>query len=219
MIRLSSPARRAWIRIAYLLPALVALLLLIYACIPHLFFLFEGEAHETLNLFTLMSNTWDEGRALIKGATDGSGNALMFSYIMTCGVIVSWVAIVLYTLVTGPAAVCSCYAFSKEPTSRESNLAKRWLRFFCPNRILFVLTNLLPIFPSLFPYLLLANYRAYWNYDIKLFYIGPPAWVLVVLLLLLGILPFLLLLPAQASEHLDMFRLYKAKSETLDSKA
>lgn len=211
MRRLSSPARRAWIRIAYLLPLITGVLLLIYALIPHLFFSYEEAIYNTQSPFELMGNTWRECRTLLNGS-EASANAVMFSMVQSAVVVLSWVCILLYAVVALAAAICSCVAFSNRPTSKEANRAKRWMQFFCANRVLYVLACLLPLLPAAFPHILLASYREFLFYDsMKLFFMSPPDLAVAAVAVLCNLLSFFLLLSAQNEEHMDMFRLYKAK--------
>ena len=207
---LSSSARRGLIHFAYLLPIFTGLLLLIYALIPHLFFVYGEAIYNTQSPFELMQNTWKECQALLNGA-EASAGAVMFSFTMSAMVILSWICTIVYAVVAIASAICSCIAFSHRPTEREANRAKRWMQFFCPNRILYIVVNLLPLLPAAFPYILLHFYRTQMFYEISLHYMGPPDLVLAVIAVLLNLASFLLLLSAQNEEHMDMFRLYKAK--------
>ncbi len=207
---LSHKARRALIRIAYLSPAAVGAVLLIYACIPHLFFIWNGTAYDTLSPLSLVGRTWSECRALGE-ASSASGGAVMFSFVMTAAVVVFWICLILYASYAVAVGICSCRAFAFSPTDAEANRAKRWMQFFCPNRPLFVLSGLLPIVCAAFPTLLLSCYRNYLFYDMSLGVIGIPDLLLAALLCLLSLSLYLFTLRAQAEEHMDLFRLYKAK--------
>ena len=205
--------RSAWtlIRLSYLLPAISGVILLVWACVPHLFFFYDGEAYETWSLFGLLANTWKTCSGLLEGKTGASVQAAYFSYTMMLFVVLSFLAMLGYAITAIPSAICSCIAFSKAPTDPDANRAKRWLRFFGPNRVIFVITNLVPLLPAFFPYILLANYRSQLGYVMKVYYVGPPAWAIALLLIAINVATFLCLLGAQAREHMDMFRLYKAK--------
>lgn len=204
-------ARRALCRLSYLLPLCVGVIFLIWACLPHLFFVKDGEAHETMSLFRLMRNTWAECQTVLGGTTEATPAAAYFSYIMKAYLIVSWAAIAVFALNATVSAFCSISAFSKNPTAPEANDAKRWMRFFCFNRVWLAFSLIFPVLPTLFPVLLAYLYRKIYVYDITIHYFGLPAWIVVSLLSVAQLALFLATLRAQASEHLDMFRLYKAK--------
>lgn len=204
-------ARRALCRLAYLLPLIVGIILLIWACLPHLFFVKDGEAHETMSLFRLMRNTWTDCRTVMSGTTENTAAAAYFSYIMSACVIVSWLAIAIFAVNATASAFCSLSALGKDPTSGEANDAKRWMKFFCFNRVWLTISLLLPILPTLFPLILAHLYRKIFVYDITVHYFGPPAWIVVILLSVAQFVLFVATLRAQALEHLDMFRLYKAR--------
>ena len=70
MRRYSNPTHRALIHLCYLLPAIFGILLLIYAAVPHLWFVYNGDAYSTMNLFELQENAW--------GFYDMLGNAAEF---------------------------------------------------------------------------------------------------------------------------------------------
>ena len=212
MKQLPTSVARPLIRLCYLLPAITGLILLIWAIAPHMFFLFNGIPFENdHSLFSLMGNTWSQCVATMSGDAEASANALYFSYSMIAVTALSWIAIVGYTVPAIASAVCSCVAFAYQPTAKEANRAKRYLRFLCPNRALYVLSNLGVLLPAFFPQILIAAYRSLFNYNMEVFYYGPPAWLIALLCLLLNLAAFLLSLPDQARTHMDMFRLYKAK--------
>lgn len=204
---------RTLIRIAYLLPVISLVGLLIHFAIPHIFFLWKDEVYETVNLFGLMGNTWRECRVATDLSVDGSVESLYFSYVMSFFVILSWVCIVLFAILAVASAVFSCRAFAYAPTDREANRAKRWMQFFCPNRVLYVLTCLLPLIPAAFPMILEACYRKFFFYEIEVLYIGPADLLTAAIAVLLCVGSFLALLPAQSREHMDLYRLYKAKKD------
>ena len=203
--------RRALCRLAYLLPFLVGVILLIWACLPHVFFVKDGEAHQTMSLFRLMRNTWTECRTVMSGTTENTAAAAYFSYIMSAYAVASVVATVGFAVNATASAFCSLSALGKAPTHPEANDAKRWMRFFCFNRIWLAVTLLFPILPTLFPVVLAHMYRKMFVYDITVHYFGPPAWIVVILLSVAQLALFLATLRAQADLHLDMFRLYKAR--------
>lgn len=204
-------ARRALCRLAYLLPFIVGVIFLIWACLPHLFFVKDGEAHQTLSLFRLMRNTWAECQSVLSGTTEATPAAAYFSYIMKAYLVVSWAAIAVFALNVTVSAFCSVSAFGKNPTAPEANDAKRWMKFFCFNRIWFAISLITPIVPTFFPVLLAYLYRKTFVYNITVHYFGLPAWLVVTLLSVALFTLFVATLRAQASQHLDMFRLYKAK--------
>ncbi len=214
MNALSSPARRVLIRIAYWLPAISGLILLIYACVPHLFFIYNDTALDTLSVFELVGNTASQCGSITNGTAEGSNTAIVFAYIMTFFVILFWIAVVAYTVMALTAAITSSYAFSHAPTAKETNRAKRWMQFFCPGRVVYVIDNLVLLLAAAFPHILLYFYQTQMGYtDMSLHFFGPSDLLLAAILVTLNSISFLALLPAQAEEHMDMFRLYKAKKD------
>ena len=212
MSELNASTQRKLIRVVYLPPALTGLLMLIYACVPHLYFVYNGQAHDTLSPLQLLQNTWQSCRTMLENATDGSSAALYFSYAMSFFVILTWLLILLYAVMAIASLLCSCVAFSCPPTDRQANQAKRWLQFFCPNRGLYVVTNLLPILTALFPYVLLYFYRVSLAHVMRVHYFGPPDILLAVLCSAANIAAFLCLRKAQEQQQMDMYQLYKEKN-------
>ena len=204
---------RGLTRVSYLLPLMALVALLVHMAIPHVFFFYQEEIYETMSSFSLMENTWEECRAMTDLTAEGSVEALYFSYVMSFFVILSWVAIVLFAGLAIAVAVCSCRAFAYPPTSREANRAKRWLQFFCPNRVLYVITCLLPLIPASFGLILEACYRKFFYYEIEILFIGPADLVTAAVFAVLCVGTFLALLPEQSRLHMDMYRLYKAKKD------
>ncbi len=212
MKRLPAVLRRGLIRLSYLLPVISGLILLIYAAVPHIYFLHENRVYQTLSSFDLVANTFETCSALLSDGAGADAGTIYFAYGMRIAVIVFWVVILLYAILAVAAALTSCLAFWGEPTARETNRAKRWMQFFCPNRATYVIGNLILLLASAFPDILLYFYQTQLGYtDMQLHFFGPGDLLLGGILIALNVLSFLLLLPAQAEEHLDMFRLYKAK--------
>lgn len=203
--------RRCLVRIIYLLPAISLLVFLIHALIPHIFFVHDGVALDTHSSFGLAVTAWDHCRAVLVGTTKGSELAVFFSYGILAFLVLAGIALILYVVSAIAAAVCSVIAFSGNPTDQRTNLTKRWFRFFCPNRWMYVISLIFPLLYAAFPQVLLHFYRSAWNYRIALFFYGPSDLILVGVLVAVNVLGFLILLPTQANEHLDLFRLYKAK--------
>ena len=213
---LSSKVARPLIVIAYLLPVLIGIFLLIWANIPHLFFFDKANNDPKMSqgLFDLMGRTWDACVGQLNGSFETTPFNMYFPYIMIFAIVVSWLCIFLYAVTVVPTAVCSILAFAYPPTSKNANLAKRWLHFFCPNRITYIIFQLLILVPACFPILLescqqtmfpeMANIFIYYDFVL-------PDWLLVGALTVIGIAFWLILLPAQRDEHMDMYRLYKAK--------
>ena len=214
MMALSSSAKRTLIRIAYLIPLFSGLILLIYACIPHLYFVHNNTAMDTLSVFGLVNNTFQQCSAITGGTQSGSPAATVFAYTMIFFAVLFWIALLVYAVMAITSAITSVTAFSYPPTSREANRAKRWMQFFCIGRAVYVIDNLLLLLAAAFPQILLHFYRTQMGYvDMSLHFFGPSDLLLAAILIALNLIAFLTLLPAQAEEHLDMFRLYKAKKD------
>ncbi len=208
-----SKSRRNLITLIYLLPALSWITLLLWAAIPHLFFLYEGKAQDTLSLFELMGNTWEQAVNALSNS-NSPFNQQLFSYITGGAVLLSWIFMILFGIFSLSCAACALYTFRQAPTSMKANRAKRFLHLVCPNRVCFVLFHLLPILPPLLPYLLTFCFEKYILIDgMKVFYYGPADWILATILMLLTVVSFLSSIPAQSLEHRDLFRLYKSKKD------
>ena len=213
----SSPFWRYGIRAVYLLPVLTWVTTLIAVCVPHLFFIYDGIAHETVSTVQLMGNAWQESLSLLQGTANGTPAAVLFSYAATAVVILSWIAIFWHALTAIPAAICSCYAFSNPPTARITNRIKRIFQIFCPNRICYVLFNLLPLLPAFFPQILVSLYASMLGMTVSVHAFGIMDWIPTVLLTALNVVSFLGTLSLQSRLHLDLFRLYKARNGGEDS--
>ncbi len=199
-----------WIRVIYLLPLILGILFLVFAFVPHLYFVYDGAVHETMSPISLVNNTWETCQALLEGDSEDP-YAIIFSYVMTFFVILYWIFVALYAFFVALLTVCSIRAFSVPPTHRVANKSKRWLHLLCPNRVCYVLFGLLPIFPSFFPYILSHFYYTRLGLKMKVFFFGLPDPVWVIGLVLAAECAFLLTLNLQARTHLDLFRLYKKK--------
>ena len=208
----SNPTHRAFIHLCYLLPLIFGILLLIYAAVPHLWFVYNGEAYSTMNLFELQSNAWEFYEQIKSGTVENSTAVTWFQDLLPAVSALFWILPILYAIVAISITVCSFVAFSFEPTSRTANRTKRILQLVCPNRVTYLLTSLLPLFSALFPQLVLWLYRLQ-GMNIRLYTLFVADWILVLIFAVLNAAAFILLLPMQNEEHLDMFRIYKSGAQ------
>ncbi len=212
MRRYSNPAHRALIHLCYLLPAIFGVVLLIYAAVPHLWFVYNGDAYSTMNLFELQENAWDFYEQIEAGTVENSAAVTWFKDLLPIVTALFWILPIVYALLAAMITVCSIVAFSFEPTSRTANRTKRILQLVCPNRVTYLLLPLLPLFSALFPQLVLWLYR-WQGMKISLYTFFVADWILVLIFAVLNAIVFILLLPMQNEEHLDMFRIYKSGAQ------
>lgn len=212
MSRLSIRARRVLIHLCYFLPALFGVLLLVYAAVPHLWFVYNGEAYSTMDLFELQENAWAFYEQVQAGAIESNEAVVWFEQLLPVVSALFWILPIVYALVTLLITVCVIVAFSCEPTTRLANRTKRILHLVCPNRVTYLLVPLLPLFSALFPQLLLWLYQ-WQGLNIRLYHFFLADWILVLIFAVVNALVFILLLPMQNEMHLDMFRIYKSGAQ------
>ena len=212
MSRNQNIAHRALIHLCYLLPAIFGILLLIYAAVPHLWFVYDGNAYSTMNLFELQENAWAFYEDIEAGTVENSTAVTWFKDLLPVVSALFWILPILYALIATMITVCSIVAFSFEPTSRIANRTKRILHLICPNRVTYLLVPVLPLLASLFPQMLLLLYRMQ-GMSIRLHTFFLADWILVLIFAALNAVVFILLLPMQSEEHLDMFRIYKSGAQ------
>ncbi|MBO7273862.1 MAG: hypothetical protein J6V22_03305 [Clostridia bacterium] len=208
----SNPTHRVLIHLCYFLPAIFGILLLIYATVPHLWFVYNGDAYSTMNLFELQDNAWDFYNQIQSGAIESSSAVTWFEELLPIVSALFWILSVLYAILATAIAVCAMVAFSFEPTTRIANRTKRVLHLVCPNRVCYLLLPLLPLISALFPQLILLLYRMQ-GLKISLYTYFVADWILVLIFAVVNALVFFLLLPMQSEEHLDMFRIYKSGAQ------
>ncbi|MBR3894357.1 MAG: hypothetical protein IKJ35_04325 [Clostridia bacterium] len=211
MMQSSSRLWRTFIRVTYLLPALFGLIMLICFFVPHVFFLYNGKPQATCSPFELMCNTWDATIPALSSEATSSGTVYFFALTMVIVTVISWICVFTYASMAISSAICSTVAFFCVPSDRLANRAKRWMHFFCPNRVMYVISNLLLLLPAAFPYLLGHFYRSQLGYDMRAYFIGASDLILAVIFVILSVSAFLALLPMQAREEMDMYRLNKSK--------
>ena len=212
MSRFSVRSRRVLIHLCYFLPLLFGVVLLAYALIPHLWFVYDREAYSTMNLFELQENAWAFYEQIQAGAVTESAAVTRFAQLLPVVSALFWVLPILYGILSLAVAVCAVIAFSFEPTSRIANRTKRVLYLVCPNRVTYLLLPLLPLFSSLFPQLLLWLYR-WQGLNIRLYTFFVADWILVLILAAINAAVFIILLPMQSESHLDLFRIYKSGAQ------
>ena len=212
MKRYVNPTHRALIHLCYFLPAIFGIVLVIYASVPHLWFVYNGEAYSTMNLFELQENACDFYKQVQSGAIESNAAVKWFEQLLPVVSALFWVLPIVYALITLLVTICSIVALSFDPTTRISNRTKRILHLVCPNRVTYLLMPLLPLFSSLFPQLMLWLYR-WQGMNIRLYNFFLADWILVLLFAVINAVVFILLLPVQNEAHLDMFRIYKSGAQ------
>ena len=212
MSNMSVRTRRILIQLCYLLPALFGILLLIYAAVPHLWFVYNKEAYSTMDLFELQGNAWEFYEQIQAGKIENTSAVVWFEQLLPVVSALFWILPILYAFMAVAITVCSLVAFSYEPTTRIANRTKRILHLICPNRITYLLFPLLPLFSSLLPQLLLWLYQ-WQGMNIRLYTFFVADWVLVLVFALLNAVAFILLLPLQSESRMDMFRIYKSGAQ------
>ena len=212
MSNMSVRTRRILIQLCYLLPALFGILLLIYAAVPHLWFVYNKEAYSTMDLFELQGNAWEFYEQIQAGKIENTSAVVWFEQLLPVVSALFWILPILYAFMAVAITVCSLVAFSYEPTTRIANRTKRILHMVCPNRITYLLLPLLPLFSSLLPQLLLWLYQ-WQGMSIRLYTYFVADWILVLVFALLNAVAFILLLPLQSEARMDMFRIYKSGAQ------
>ena len=212
MKRYVNPTHRVLIHLCYFLPAIFGILLLVYAAVPHLWFVYNGEAYSTMNLFELQENAWDFYRQVQSGANESNTAVKWFEELLPVVSALFWILPILYAALTLMITVCTIVAFSFDPTTRIVNRTKRILHLVCPNRASYLLVPLLPLFSALFPQLMLWIYQ-WQGMNIRLYNFFLADWILVLIFAVINAVVFILLLPMQSEAHLDMFRIYKSGAQ------
>ncbi len=200
---------RALIRLAYALPFLLMIALTIYAALPHMWVLYNGSAQPNISLFELVGRTSEVCNETLANA-EATNSDLAFANTMNIACIVYWILYALCWLFAIAVATCSLVAFSFPPTHLDCRRTKRVLHLLCPNRVAYLIFCALPILPALFPYVLLYCYRTYSALEIGLGSEPFDAWVAALIAAILSIALFVLTLPWQRDEKLDMFRIHRS---------
>ena len=204
----SSLAKRRSVVLVYLLPLICGLILLIWAAIPHLFFVYGADVKETISVFELMESTQEQCRLMLDGQAQGSTSALYFSYAMLAAVFLSRVAILAHLIASVTSFACACVAFSYPADHSVANRAKRWMRFFCFNPGTFTISCLLCCLPFYLPLLLNGFYQNWFFYDMSLHYFGIPSWIAATVLALGSAVAFVATRHIQREEKMDLFSFY-----------
>ena len=206
----SSPARRVLLRTVYLLPLLLFLTFCIYASLPHLWFVYDRQAYDTMSLFDLQGNTWE---ACAGYRNSGEAALVNFGNVMAAASILFWVALVVFGVFAVLVAVCSLSAFALPPASPLSNRIKRISGLIAPNRLSYLILSVLPLLPAFFPQVLALASRSFLGVSTRAHAHPLHAWVLMLILILVNLAAFLLTLPWQSEERLDLFRIYRSSKK------
>lgn len=195
---------------AYLAPFVIWGTMAILFSSSRMFFTYLGQEHETMSMFSLLSNTWDTCQAALDANTITPG-AIAFARIMSVFTVLFWIGFVWFTILAFHSLFCPLIAFSYQPTSTAANRTKQIFAFAYCNRAVYVIFQALPILLSLFPYLLLSFYESKMAIKMTVSFQGIPDVLLLLLLTTLSVFLFLFTAQAQREAHIDMFRLYKKR--------
>lgn len=203
------------VRLTYLLPFLLALLFLISACLPHLFYQYNLESSPEisgdLSLFELLGNTFEKCFGFLKGNVQGSTSEFYFSIVMMVFWTLSWISVVLYALFSAATALMCVAVWTPTPSpTKQLNTLKKCYRILVPNRGFYVFYQILPLIPSVFPYLLQTFYRSMLSIDATVYYYVLPTPILAAVLCAVSITCFFLTRRAQDETKMDLFRLYRS---------
>ena len=209
-MRLSRKGQVALVRLAYLAPMLIGIAYLVLAFVPRFFYMLEGNPQSDISLFWLLGNTVENCVAFFKSEETRVPAEFYFSLAAFIVCILSWLCILLYAIFAVFTALLTVCTWNGE-TSPTVNTLKRYFRLFIPNRVCYVIMLVLPVLPSLFPYILQGFYGSIMMLETPVFYYGIPDPIIVGVLIILSALPFLLSLSAQEALRMDMFKLYKPK--------
>ena len=186
--------------------------MLLLASVPRFFFQVGGEVLNDLSLFGLMVNAYEFCRGVFNGTIDSDTAALYFSDIMIAILAVSLAAIIFYALFALFTALMNGFIWAPQANGHPTvNKLKRAYRILVPNRACYVIYNLLPLIPAVFPYLFRYFYNTRLSMKTTLHYYGFPDIILVALLCGASCALFLLTLSAQRENRMDLFRVYRVK--------
>ena len=104
----------------------------------------------------------------------------------------------------------TCFAWTpyRTPTMLENKL-KRAYRILVPNRGFFVFFQILPLIPALFPYFFQLFANRMLGQSMRVYYLGIPDFVIVLLLAATSLTLFFVSLSDQKNNKMDLFRIYK----------
>ena len=200
------------VRLAHLLPPISAAIMLLLASVPRFFFQIGGEVLDDLSLFGLMVNAYEFCRGVFNGTIESDTAAIYFSDIMITILAVSLAAIVFYAIFALFTALMNGFVWTPQANGHPTvNKLKRAYRILVPNRACYVIYNLLPLIPSVFPYFFRHFYHTRLGMKTTLHYYGFPDVILVALLCGASCALFLRTLSAQRENRMDLFRVYKVK--------
>ena len=204
-------AKKTWmIRLAYLMPLISGIILLILGFVPHLFYRLNNDVYSTLSPFQLLGNTYEQATRFVTGTASGTTADFYFFIVMLAFWAICTLCIALYAIfvIWTTVMLFSVWMPQSSPTVRGNKL-KRAYRIFVPNRGFFVFYQILPIAPALFPHLFQLFCKKMLGQTMKVYYYGIPDWIVVAILTTAAITLFLTTLSAQKENKMDLFRIYK----------
>lgn len=207
-------AKKTWmIRLAYLMPLISGIILLILGFVPHLFYRLNNDVYSTLSPFQLLGNTYEQATRFVTGTASGTTADFYFFMVMLAFWALSTLCIALFAIFSALTSVMlySVWTPQNHPTEIGNKL-KRLYRIFVPNRGFFVFYQILPIIPAFFPYLFQLFCKKMLGQTMKVYYYGIPDWIVALILSAAAIALFFASLSAQKENRMDLFRIYKIEN-------
>lgn len=204
--------RLGLIRLAYLMPVINFVIFSFLFLLPR-FFYTMSDVGATWSLFQMLDVTRAAAVHFFNGSTQGTTTDFYFYLVMMSFFALSLLCITLYGIFSVFTAIMTGYVWTPHavPTVRGNNL-KRAYRIAVPNRGFFVFFQLLPIFPSVYPYLFQIVSKRILGQQMKVFYYGIPDVIVVAVLAAASITLFFVTLSAQKENKMDLFRIYKIET-------
>ncbi len=144
------------------LPAVSAILALVFAFLPTVQFIVDGKAKERVSSVELLS---DMERAIEKNeGVQLDGVSRLFLEDVKVSAAVFYIFAVLSVALSFYLAITSLRALSLPPRSNGANRAKVWLGFVFPKFFLVPACALLPLGVTMFPHFIYSHYLTWYGY-------------------------------------------------------
>ena len=198
-------ARQRLIYIRYILPPILMALILLVMLIPSYRYVINGEVEQPTSAMSLISNSYEETRAVLFGTGEQSNAKLVFSRILLISVILS---VILFVIAVAAAVYCAAVAmiyFISDDEERAERVRTLFITLI-PNRIFACAVQALCLAPILMPYMLPWLYKYAHGTRVVLTLTAPDGLIFGGLSVLTMIVLSILCAPMEREFGADIFK-------------
>lgn len=202
---MNDKAKKIFIYIRYILPLVSLTVTLLMLFVPTHRFRFSEEWGNRISTAGLISNAWEQSRAVLFGAGEQSGGDLLFSRFIFSFIIIS-VVLLVFSIVVSVWSLFVAMKFFTSDDTESAEASKRTFNVFFPNRIALCICSSVGIIISVIPYVMKPLYAVAYSESVMRVLEAPDALIVGGVLVLASIILSVVCAPFERHFGADIFK-------------